>query len=122
VVEQFWDKGPRYCQDNWIKQLSASQTKLLAVTQARLWDVVAPLSQGSFNGEGSQPAFIDGAVVKVEMELAKHPRSGTAIGDHLHREFGIGTTGGDLFAKGRLIPLPDRSTKKDVDRAIIPQA
>jgi len=68
-VEQFWDKD-RVIARQLDQQLSASQPNCCRHA-GTLWDVVALYPKGVQWG-GSQPAFIDGAVVKVEMELAKH--------------------------------------------------
>jgi len=67
-VEQFWDKG-HLITKQLDQQLSSSQPKCCRHA-GTLWDVVALYPQGVQWG-GSQPVFIDGAVVKVEAELAK---------------------------------------------------
>jgi hypothetical protein len=67
-VEQFWDKNHLIAKQL-DQQLSTSQPKCCRHA-GTLWDVVALYPQGVQWG-GSQPVFIDGAVVKVEAELAK---------------------------------------------------
>jgi len=67
-VEQFWDKNHLIAKQL-DQQLSTSQPKCCRHA-GTLWDVVALYPQGVQWGD-SQPVFIDGAVVKVEAELAK---------------------------------------------------
>ena len=67
-VEQFWDKDHLIAK-RLDQQLSTSQPNCCRHA-GTLWDVVALYPQGVQWG-GSQPVFIDGAVVKVEAELAK---------------------------------------------------
>jgi len=67
-VKQFWDKD-HLIAGQLDQQLSTSQPSCCRHAGI-LWDVAALYPKGVQWG-GSQPAFIDGAVVKVEMELAK---------------------------------------------------
>jgi len=67
-VRQFWDKDHLIAKQL-DQQLSTSQPSCCRHAGI-LWDVVALYPKGIKWG-GSQPAFIDGAVVKVEMELGK---------------------------------------------------
>lgn len=65
---QFWDKDHLIARQL-DQQLSTSQASCCRHAGV-LWDVVALYPKGVQWG-GSQPVFVDGAVVKVEMELAK---------------------------------------------------
>jgi hypothetical protein len=65
---QFWDKDHLIARQL-DQQLFTSQPSCCRHAGI-LWDVVALYPKGVQWG-GSQPVFIDGAVVKVEMELAK---------------------------------------------------
>ena len=67
-VTQFWDKDHLIAKQL-DQQLSTSQPKCCRHAGI-LWDVVALYPKGVQWG-GSQPAFIDGSLVKVEMELGK---------------------------------------------------
>jgi hypothetical protein len=67
-VKQFWDKD-HFIAKQLDQQLYTSQPTCCRHA-GTLWDVVALYPKGVQSG-GSQPAFIDGAVVKVEMELGK---------------------------------------------------
>jgi len=67
-VEQFWDKNHLIAKEL-DQQLSSSQPKCWRHAGI-LWDVVALYPKGVQWGR-FQPVFIDGAVVKVEAELAK---------------------------------------------------
>lgn len=67
-VMQFWDKDHLIARQL-NQQLSTSQPTCCRHAGI-LWDVVALYPKGVQWG-GSQPVFVDGAVVKVEMELAK---------------------------------------------------
>jgi len=67
-VEQFWDKD-HFIAKQLDQQLSTSQPKCCR-HQGTLWDVAA-LYPKRVQWGSSQPVFIDGAVVKVEAELAK---------------------------------------------------
>jgi hypothetical protein len=67
-VEQFWDKDHLIAKQL-DQQLSTSQPNCCRHAGI-LWDVAALCPKGVQWG-GSQPVFVDGAVVKVEAELAK---------------------------------------------------
>jgi len=67
-VRQFWDKDHLIAKQL-DQQLSSVQPKCCRHA-GTLWDVAALYPKGVQWGS-SQPAFIDGAVVKVEAELAK---------------------------------------------------
>jgi len=67
-VRQFWDKDHLIAKQL-DQQLSSAQPKCCRHA-GTLWDVAALYPKGVQWGS-SQPAFIDGAVVKVEAELAK---------------------------------------------------
>jgi hypothetical protein len=67
-VEQFWDKGHLIARQL-DQQLSTSQPSCCRHAGI-LWDVAA-LYPKRVKWGGSEPVFIDGAVVKVEAELAK---------------------------------------------------
>jgi len=67
-VKQFWDKDHLIAKQL-DQQLSTSQPDCCRHAGI-LWDVVALYPKGVQWG-GSQPIFIDGAVVKVKVELAK---------------------------------------------------